>query len=110
MLSLISQQDPVLEELVSYCESAGASGDEDKQTLMYLTALSKMFEHGILSNAPLSTTEAKQLKNMESGFKYFEDWCLDVRAAGIDPDDTTQRSFLAWQVSRSRLCNTRWDK
>ena len=37
--------------------------------------------------------ESKELENMRSGFKYFEDWCLDVRAAGVDPDDTTQTSW-----------------
>ena len=25
---------------------------------------------------------------MRGGVKYFEDWCLDVRAGGVDPDDT----------------------
>ena len=89
----------MLEELASYCEAAGTSGAEDQQTLLYLTALNKIFEHGILSSSQVSTTEAKELGNMRSGFKYFEDWCLDVRAAGVDPDDTTQTSFLAWQVN-----------
>lgn len=49
----------------------------------------------------MSTMEAKELENMASGFKYFEDWCLDVRAAGVNPDSTTQTSFLAWQVKVS---------
>lgn len=89
----------MLEELASYCEATSALGGADRQTLLYLTALNKIFEHGILSSSQVSTMEAKELENMKSGFKYFEDWCLDVRAAGVDPDDTTQTSFLAWQVN-----------
>ena len=89
----------MLEELASHCETAGASGAEDKQTLLYLTALNRLFEQGILSSSQVSSMEAKELKNMSTGFEYFEEWCLDVRAVGIDPDDTTQTSFLAWQVN-----------
>ena len=39
---------------------------------------------------------------MKSGFKYFEDWCLDARVARVDPDDTTQ-TFLAWQVNKGAV-------
>ena len=83
---------------MSHCETAGASGAEDRQTLLYLTALNKLFEQGILSSSQVCSMEANELKNMRSGFKYFEDWCLDIRAGGVDPEKITQTSFLAWQV------------
>ena len=31
-----------------------------------------------VSSSQVCSMEAKELKNMRSGFKYFEDWCLDV--------------------------------
>ena len=93
----------MLEELASHCETAGALGAADKQILLYLTALNKVFERGILSSSRVSTMEAKELENMTNGFKYSEDWCMDLRAARVDPDDTTQTSFLAWQVNQG--CN-----
>lgn len=36
---------------------------------------------------------------MNEGLEYFESWCADVIAHGVDPDSQQQKSFLAWQVN-----------
>ena len=43
-------------------------------------------------------TDAFELKSMKQGFTFFREWCKETIGDGRDPDSTTHKSFLSWQV------------
>ena len=90
----------MLQELSSHTTSSECTPTilRDKQTLKYLKALNMMFERGILSKAKVETMENEQLILIGQGFQFFSDWCEEVIREGINPDDPSQKPFLAWQV------------
>ena len=95
-----TQQDRVIEKLASHCNSTPQTAikQRDQQTLHYLKALNKLFERGILSNGKVQSIDAKELCLMREGLEFFESWCLDVIANGVDPDDNQQKPFISWEV------------
>ena len=94
------QQEKVIAELQTHLDSTEGNPtyDYDKATLSYLVALNKIFETGLLSHQCVSDLDSSPMKNIETGFKFFEEWCDEALDSGCDICDEKQTVFLAWQV------------
>lgn len=67
--------------LAAVKEVACSRPDEERehmQTYLYLKACNLLFEEGILSKTPITSSTSPLLKNMEDGFKFFSDWRQEV--------------------------------
>lgn len=51
-------------------------------TAAYLEACHMLFEEGILSHKTIHLSNQDVLKNMEKGFKFFEEWYQELAASG----------------------------
>lgn len=52
-------------------------------TVQYLKALRKIFERGILCHEHVTSTESRVISTMQEGFRFFTEWCNDVRSHGM---------------------------
>lgn len=99
-------------------ENGDAQQKEHLAVHEYLKACNSIFENGILSHTPIECSSSPVLKNIEVGYKYFNDWkdhrinyvimfisigspamhgLLNI-GTGYKFSDPAQKHFLAWQV------------
>ena len=64
-------------------QGRGSTSEYDKVTLAYLVALNRIFEIGLLPQKPASDLDLSPLKNIEAGFKFFEEWCDEALTSGM---------------------------
>lgn len=83
-ISQCIQQEKVIAEIQTHLDSTQGSTtyDYDQVTLSYLIALNKIFETGLLSHKCVSDLDSSPMKNIESGFKFFEEWCDEALDSG----------------------------
>ena len=53
-----------------------------KVTLQYLKALRKVFERGLLCREHVTSMESRVVVSMIEGYRFFTEWCDDVRSHG----------------------------
>ena len=46
----------------------------DTNTAKFLTACNMLFEQGILSHSTIDSMQSKIIKNMDTGYLFFEQW------------------------------------
>jgi hypothetical protein len=96
--SKIFQQDEVLSELLSHAKSIQTCEELNSstyQTYVYLLAVNKMFERGLLSTYPIYDVNSPNMLLISDGFKYFSDW---YEACEKLISDGHKDCFLAWQT------------
>lgn len=86
MYNVHIQQEKVIAEIQTHLDCTqerGSTSEYDKATLAYLVALNRIFENGLLSQKPVSDFDSSPLKNIEAGFKFFEEWCDEALNSGM---------------------------
>ena len=92
----IFQQENVLSELLSHAKSLQNSNNSScMQVYLYLNAVNKIFERGLLSQYPVYDVNSPNAKLILEGFKYFVDWYQEI-ATSTDSND--KQSFLTRQT------------
>ena len=57
-----------------------------------------MFERGFLCREQITNPDSAVLERIKQGLSFLVEWCDEVIAHGIDPQDTKQTPFSALQV------------
>ena len=71
---------------------------EGKATLAYLKAMNASTVSTRIC-MHVTSPDSAVLGQIKEGFSFLIDWCDDLIAHGIDPQDVNQSQFLSWQVN-----------
>ena len=72
-----------LEEHASLSSEGPEKTDVVKETARYLQACHLIFEKGILSHVFIRSNESAVLKNIQQGWRYFEEWAEEHNNTGM---------------------------
>lgn len=73
LTSFIYMQQPYMITAVEEMAAKNVS-QHDANTAKFLTACNKLFEEGILSHLVIDSMRSQVIKNMDTGYKFFEQW------------------------------------
>lgn len=74
-------QQPYMITAIEGMASKDPSCDAHVATAKFLRACSNIFEDGILSHAKINSMQSKPIKNMETGYHFFEQWKNDLSSS-----------------------------
>lgn len=72
-----------LEEYASLSSEGPEKSDVVKETARYLQACHLIFEKGILSHVFIRSNESAVFKNIQQGWRYFEEWADEHNNTGM---------------------------
>ena len=72
-----------LEEYANLSSEGPEKTDVVKETARYLQACHHIFEKGILSHVFIRSNESAVFKNIQQGWKYFEEWAEEHNNTGM---------------------------
>ena len=83
-----------LEEYASLSSEGPEKTDVVKETARYLQACHLIFEKGILSHVFIRSTESAVFKNIQQGWRYFEEWAEEHNSTGMNTSKTLFSKYI----------------